>query len=94
MAYRLIDPDERLDFTIDWTTWLDSALAISGTPTWTIEPTGPTLEGAVTTTVLATIFVSGCTLGVVYLLKCKIDTTSSPTVQTAERTITLRCENR
>ena len=93
MSFRLIDPDEKLDFTVDLTDWLDSGVNISGTPTWTITPTGPTLSDQVDTTVKSTIFVSGCTLGEVYRLSCKA-VTNAATPQTPERTITLRCEQR
>ncbi len=93
MAYRLLDPDEKLDFTTDFSDWLDTGVEISGTPTWAIFPTGPTLGDQVNTTTTSTIFVSGATLGVVYLLSCKIVTDAS-TPQTSERTITLRCEQR
>ncbi len=92
-CYRLIDPDEKLDFSIDWSDWLDSGVLITGTPTWAISPTGPTLSDQVDTTTVSTIFVNGATLGVVYLLSCKI-VTDAVTAQTAERTITLRCEQR
>ncbi len=93
MSYRLIDPDEKLDFTLGFSSWLDSGVVITGTPTWSISPTGPTLDDQVNTTTTATIFVSGATLGVVYLLSCKI-TTDATTAQTSERSITLRCETR
>ncbi len=93
MTFRLIDPDEKLDFSIDFSSWLDSGIEITGTPTWTIAPTGPTLADQSNTTTVATIFVSGATLGVVYLLSCKITTTAS-VAQTSERSTTLRCETR
>ncbi len=93
MALRLIDPDEKLDFSIDFSDWLDSGIFISGTPTWTISPTGPTLGNQVDTTTKSTIFVSGATLGVVYLLSCKI-ATNAAVPQTSERSITLRCDTR
>ena len=93
MTFRLIDPDEKLDFSIDWSSWLDSGVLIAGTPTWAISPTGPTIDGQVDTTTTSAIFVSGATLGVIYLLSCKI-VTDATTPQTAERTITLRCEQR
>ena len=93
MTFRLIDPGEKLDFTIDLTSWLDSGVDISGTPTWTIAPTGPTLSDQVDTTKKSTIFVSLATLGVVYLLSCKF-ITNATTPQTTERSITLRCETR
>lgn len=93
MTFRLIDPDEKLDFSIDFSDWLDAGITITGVPVWSISPTGPTLANQSNTTTVATIFVSGATLGVVYLLSCKIATTTS-TAQTSERSITLRCETR
>lgn len=92
-CYRLIDPDDKLDFTISLADWLDNGVLISGTPTWTIFPTGPTIGDQTNTTTAATIFMSGAALGVTYLLQCEIVTNAS-VPQTAERTITLRCENR
>ncbi len=93
MSFRLIDPDEKLDFTIDFSSWLDTGVLIVGTPTWSISPTGPTLSDQADTTTKSTIFVSGATLGVVYLLSCKA-VTDATTAQTSERSITLRCETR
>lgn len=93
MTFRLIDPDEKLDFTIDFTSWLDTGVDIAGTPAWSIDPTGPTLSDQADTTKKSTIFVSGATLGVVYVLSCKA-TTNATTAQTSERSITLRCETR
>ena len=93
MTLRLIDPDETLDFTIDFSSWLDAGITITGTPVWSISPTGPTIANQSNTTTAATIFVSSATLGVVYLLSCSI-TTNAATPQTSERSITLRCETR
>lgn len=93
MSLRIIDPDEKLDFTIDLSSWLDSGVFITGTPVWSISPAGPTLSDQADTTTKSTTFVSGATLGVVYLLSCKI-TTDATTAQTSERSITLRCETR
>ena len=93
MSFRLIDPSEKLDFTANFADWLDSSVFITGTPVWTIFPTGPTLSSQTNTTTLATTFVEGCTLGVVYQLTCQI-VTDAGVPQTAERTITLSCEQR
>ena len=93
MTFRLLDPDEKLDFTIDWSDWLDSGVQITGTPIWAIAPLGPTLSDQTNTTTTTSIFVADATLAVVYLLSCKI-TTDAGTAQTAERTITIRCEQR
>lgn len=93
MTFRLIDPDEKLDFTLDFSSWLDAGIEITGAPVWSIDPTGPTLDDQSNSTTAATTFVSGATLGVVYLLSCKI-TTNAAVPQTSERSITLRCETR
>ena len=95
MAYRLIDPDSILDFTISFADWLDSGVLIDLTPVpvWTISPTGPTLANQANTTTTSTIYVSNATVGVVYKLSCKI-ITDAATPQTVERTIVLRCEQR
>lgn len=93
MTFRLIDPSDKLDYSEDFSDWLDAGTLIAGTPVWTIFPTGPTLSDQVDTTTKSTIFISGCTLGVVYLLTVKI-TTDAATPQNSERTIALRCENR
>lgn len=93
MSFRLIDPDEKLDFSIDFSSWLDAGILISGTPVWTISPADPTLSDQADTTTKSTIFVSGATLGIVYLLSCKA-VTNAATPQTTERSITLRCETR
>ena len=84
------DPDEILDYGLDWTNWLDGD-EIS-TSTWkTIEPlTSPPLEyvsgseSASTTNTL--VFVSGGKEGVTYKLTNAITTTNSPS-RTAERTL-------
>lgn len=93
MTFRLIDPDEKLDFSIDFTSWLDAGVNITGAPVWAISPVGPTLSDESNSSTIATVFVSGGTLGVVYLLSCKI-TTNASVAQTSERSITLRCETR
>jgi hypothetical protein len=93
MAFFLIDPDEKLDYTVDFTDWLDAGVTIPGTPTWSITPTGPTLSDQADATPTSTIFVGGCTLGQVYRLSCKAVTDAS-VPQTVERTITLRCEQK
>ncbi len=97
MPYRLIDPDEKLDYSCDWSTFLDDGGSPSdtiATSSWSITDAGspaPVLSGQTNTTNSATTFVAGCTLGEVYRLSNKIVTAQG---RTAERTITLRCEQR
>ena len=94
MPYRLIDPDETLDYSCDWTAFLEDA----GSPTdavqtsvWSIVPSGPTLSGERLDGAVASIFVAGAALRRVYRLSNKITTLQG---RTAERSLTLRCENR
>ena len=92
MAFELIDPDEKLSFAIDFTTLL-AGEDIAGTPVWNISPSGPTIGEQTETTKIATIFVNGVTLSVVYELSCKI-ATNGATPRTFEKSVTLRCEQR
>lgn len=93
--YHLINPgtNGKLDFSFNWTDWLDTNVTITGTPVWTVFPTGPTVSDESNTTLVTTAFLSDCTLGVVYLLSCKI-TTNASVAQTSERTKAIRCEQR
>lgn len=93
MAYDLIDPDVMIDHSIDWTSWLDPGVSIVGNPTWSIYPTGPTLSNPSITGNIATVFIAGCALGVVYKLTCHI-VTDAAVAQTQERSIELRCDHR
>ncbi len=97
MAYRLIDPNEDLDYTCGWSDWLDDSGSPSDTiisSVWSIDPDGspgPTLHDDTFTVNSASTFISGCILGEVYLLSNRITTAVG---RAAERSITLRCETR
>ncbi len=99
MPYQLIDPNEILDYTCDWSPWLDDGGSPSDTidtSTWSIAPTdgspaGPSLSSETNTTNTATVFITGAEFGSIYRLQNKIVTASG---RTAERTITLQCEHR
>ena len=93
MAFRLIDPSDKLDYTEDFVAWLDTGVVIDGTPVWTIFPTGPTLGDQTNTTTSASIYVSGTTLGVTYELTVAI-VTDAAVPQNHQRSITLSCEER
>ena len=94
MPYRLIDPDETLDYACDWSAFL----ADGGSPAdsiqssaWSVDPAGPTLSGASVAGAVARVFVSGAEAGQVYRLTNSVTTTLG---RIAERSWTLRCENR
>ncbi|RMD64394.1 MAG: hypothetical protein D6826_02500 [Alphaproteobacteria bacterium] len=94
MPYRLIDPDETLDFACDWSAFL----ADSGSPgddiatsTWSIVPAGPGLANDSRSGAVTTVFVSAAQMGQVYRLTNRVTTALG---RTAERSWILRCENR
>ncbi len=97
MPYKLIDPSEVLDYTCDWSVFLDDGGSPSDTiltSSWTVTQAGspvPDITSETNTTNSATAFLGGCTLGEVYRLSNKIVTAQG---RTAERTITLPCEER
>lgn len=76
------DPDEVMDYTFDWETWLDSDTISSSSMT---VGTGLTDDEADTNdTTSATVWVSGGTAGTCYEVKNTIVTAAG---RTAERTI-------
>lgn len=91
-AYQLIDPQSVLDFQHDWTDWLASGDSISSRQ-WTIAPlNGTTPETpSLSNSTSAAVTVSGCQAGKVYRLTEHVVTANGIE---ADRTITLRCENR
>ncbi len=99
MAYLLIDPGETLDYSFDWSEFLDEGGSPSDaivTSSWAVtpqagSPPAPTLSGQANNLRATSVFVSDATLGAIYQLTNTIATAAG---RTAERSITLRCENR
>ncbi len=100
MPYVPIDPGEKLDYTIDWGDFVDEGGSPSDTissASWSIDPLNdgspsePVLSGETNTVSTATVFVNGCLAGQVYRLTSRIVTAQG---RTAERSITLRCDQR
>jgi len=79
----LKDPDAVMDYQIDWTDWLGADTIV--TATWTI-PAGVTSTGDSNTEYTTTVFISGGTIGAVYPILCRVDTTGG---RTTDRTIRL-----
>ena len=77
------DPSAVLDYVVDWTTWLGSD-TISASA-WTV-PSGITQVTATNTTKLATIWLSGGTVGESYTLVNRITTAGG---RTDDRSITI-----
>lgn len=84
------DPDAVLDYTMDWSEWLETGDTITGTPTWTV-PTGLTKASQSNTTTAATAWISGGVAGMNYLVACKIVTAGG---RTDERSFRVKCVNR
>ena len=82
------DPDAVLDFTVDWSDWLDSDTIAS--VTWVV-PTGITKDSDTKTTTTATIWLSGGTVGTNYSIVCRITTAGG---RTDDRTFVVKCKDR
>ncbi len=94
MPYRLIDPDETLDYACDWAEFLADGGSPSDTiqtSLWSVDPSGPSLSGASVAGAVTRVFLSGAQAGQVYRLT---NTATTALGRTAERSWTLRCENR
>ena len=62
------DPDDVLDYKINWATWLDSDTLSSAT--WTV-PSGITKDSQSNTTTTATIWLSSGAAGQTYEITCR-----------------------
>lgn len=82
------DPNEVLDYSVNWTNWLGTDTI--STSTWVV-PTGITGGTESTTTVLATIWLSGGSTGSRYDLVNRIVTAGG---RTADRTLSIDCRDR
>jgi len=93
MSYQLIDPEEALDYAFNWSAFL----AAVGSPvdsilnsSWHVAPAGPELSNPVSEGAVTSTFISGATLGQVYVLTNRVVTAAG---RTAEKSVTLACEN-
>ena len=84
------DPQAVLDYTIDWTKWLDEVGETIATRTW-IVPTGLTKVTETNTTKLATVWLSGGTVETNYTVTNRITTVAG---RTDDRSITIRVKER
>lgn len=82
------DPDEVLDYRVDWSDRLDSDTIV--TSTW-IVPAGITNEDEEQTTTTTTIWLSGGTLNAKYSLVNRITTAGG---RTMDQTITLKIKTK
>ncbi|HEX9972287.1 MAG TPA: hypothetical protein VGD14_09470 [bacterium] len=84
----LKDPNAVLDYSIDWSDWLDTdTISVS---TWTV-PSGITKDSDSTTTTKTTVVLSGGTAGTSYSLVNHIVTAGG---LADDRTIIIKCDER
>lgn len=62
-------------FTFNLSAWLGVSDAISGTPIATVTPAGPTIDSTVIAGSLVTVWVSGGTATVTYIIDLEVRTT-------------------
>ena len=93
MPYHLIDPDETLDYSFNWSSFLavDSPADTIQSSNWYVSPAGPTLSNPSSAGAVTSTFISGTALGQVYVLTNRVVTAAG---RTAEKSVTLACENR
>jgi hypothetical protein len=89
-TYKMIGPDDKLDFNFDWSAWMAASDTIS-TSVWAVTPSGPTLTGDGETATTTQIYLSVAAWGETYTLTNTI-TTANGTI--AERSYIVRCGSR
>lgn len=82
------DPDEVLDYEIDWTSRLDGDTISSST--WTV-PDGLTSSSNTNTDSTVTIWLSGGTVGTIYRVMNEITTTGG---RTMDQTVNLKISDK
>ena len=84
----LKDPQATLDYSVEWSQWLDGDTI--STSSWTVT-TGLNNTSESTTTTKATVWLSGGSIGGVY---SAVNTITTATGRTDERTITICVVNK
>ena len=90
MAVRLKDPQESIDYAVDWSDFLASGETISAS-SWASSSTALAIGTVSATTDTTAVFVSGGTVGDVYRVTNKVTTTQT---RIAERSVIVRVEER
>jgi hypothetical protein len=87
------DPDAKLPFAVDWSAWLTAEGDTAASADWTV-PAGLTKESSPAETLtsgVATVWISGGTLGQSYEVVCRLTTTAG---RIDDRTIRILIKNR
>lgn len=86
------DPDAKLDYIFDWTTWLDAIPDTIQSHVVTVD-SGITKESDTLAGKKVTVWLSGGTVGEAYKVSCRITTANNPT-RIEERTMIIKVVNR
>jgi len=85
-------PTDVLDYTIDFTSWLQLVSDTISSVAWTI-PAALTASSQSNTTYTATTYLTGGTPGQVYRIDCKITTAATPArIKTASITVKIEAD--
>ena len=85
-------PTDKLDYTIDYTSWLELVGDTISTVAWTI-PAPLTPSNQTNTSYTATTFLTGGTPGSTYRIDCQITTAASPSrIKTASFTLKIEAD--
>ena len=86
-AFHLIDPDEKLTFSVDWVSWLAASDTVVSA-SWTITPTGPTVVDLGEDGTVVSASVESSTRGEIYRLTCDMVSNDG---ETGQRSFEIRC---
>ncbi len=89
-AFRLIDPDEKLTYSVEWSSWLATSDTISSA-SWAITPTGPTVTDLGESGTVVSASVESCTRGEIYRLTCDLVSADG---ETGQQSIAIRCDHK
>jgi hypothetical protein len=84
------DPDAVLDYTVDWSAWLESGDTIDSSDV-EVAPDGVTVDAVIDTGTAVTAWISGGDAGVDYTVRFRVTTVG---IRTDDRTITLLVRQR
>ena len=89
-AFRLIDPDEKLTYSVEWTSWLATSDSIASA-SWVITPSGPTVSDLGESGTVVSASVESCTRGEIYRLTCDMVSNDG---ETGQQSIVIRCDHK
>ena len=85
------DPDAVLDYSFDWSSWLDSSVPETISSHTVTVATGLTKDSDSESSGVVTVWLFGGTAGNTYTVACEIETNEG---RTDERTILIKCKER